>query len=169
MDGFNLDDTITYTKYTQIKGRTRPIELKVEDAEISIKEAAEELKDFEFVLYIDRNSIVEKHQIALASKIIDFLGVVDPSALPNVAKSLMKRLADVMRVEIVTEDLEGIESSRALGGKSQFQSREDSTPQLANQFTNAEQTQTTLGEVPGLQGLPTGSPVGPAVQGVSGI
>lgn len=155
MNGFNLDDKITYTKYTKMEGRTREIEFVQDDAEISLKEAAKMLSDFEFDLYIDRNSIVEKHQISMAGKIIDYLGVVDPAALPNVAKSLMNRLASIMRIDIPVEDLEGIENSRAMGGKSQFQSGGQETPDnITNQIQDAEIDQGLMEGIPPLQTVP---------------
>ena len=152
MNGFNLDDTITYTKYGKVEGQTRDLNFSIKKAEISIKEAAKKLEDFEFDLYIDRNSIIEKHQVALAGKIIDLLGTVDPAALPEVAKSLMKRLADVMRIDLTTEDLEGIEKSRAMGGKSQFQSSQESVNPnpVQNDAVNPE----TMAAIQGLQGVP---------------
>lgn len=120
--GFGLDETITYTKYMEEQGATRMLSFQMKETEISIKNAAKMLESFEFDLHIDRNSIIEKRQIAMAEKIINFLGVIDPAALPEVSKLLMGRLAEIMRVDIPAESFEGVESSRALGGRSQFQS-----------------------------------------------
>lgn len=120
--GLNIDQTITYTKYVEEEGATRPLEYRMENTEISVMDAAKMLEDFEFDLYIDKNSIIEKRQVAAAEKIINFLGTIDPAALPNVAKALMMRLSDIMRVDIPFSDFEGIENSRPIGGMSQFKS-----------------------------------------------
>jgi hypothetical protein len=139
MKGLDLDETITYTHHEEMQGMTRTISYKMEGREISIKEAAKQLEEFEFDLFIDKNSIIEKRQVAMAEKIINFLGVIDPAALPEVSKALMGRLADVMRVDIPADAFENIQQSQAMGGRSQFQSQTDQNEQPADPSQQALQ------------------------------
>ncbi len=120
MKGFNLDDEITYTKWETREGADREIEFENPHATISLKEAAKFLEDFEFELFIDRNSIVEKSQIAIVDKLIDYLGTVDLNALPEVGKMLMKRIAQILRIDIPDGAFDNIAQSVPQGGKSQF-------------------------------------------------
>ena len=129
MGGFNSDEQITYTKYEKTEGFSDgEVKFKMPEASISIKEAAKKLEEFQFELYIDRNSIVNRTQLTMLDKLIKYSGLIDPAAMPNVAKAISQRIASVMRIDIPAEDFEGIENSRAMGGDSQFQSVSNNQP-----------------------------------------
>ncbi len=122
MKGFGLDDEVTFTKWEKREGSVEGTQIEFENhnATITLSKAAELLEDFEFNLYIDRNSIVEKSQVAMVGKLIDYLGTVDPAAMPMVAKMLMKRIAQILRIDIPEEAFDNIAQSVPQGGKSQF-------------------------------------------------
>lgn len=114
-EGFDCEQEISYDTYNEnleITGQTKKM----------VKDVTKDLYDFEFKVFIDRNELVKKSQVVIVQKLIDFLGTIDPQAIPEAAKAIFARIADAMRLDIPLSALKGIENSMPQGGKSQFKS-----------------------------------------------
>lgn len=123
-DGFGLDDVkISCDYYGDMEGIAQGKKIKLEGKrEISITEAAKELKKTRINVVIDDSSLVNRTYVALLDNWIKLLGVVNPEITPDLYKFIMKRIGESGRFDVPDNVLDGVEQQgQATGGASQFQ------------------------------------------------
>ncbi len=123
-DGFALHDTtITCTLFHEIENpeTKEKVEVRNPKATISLPEAAKRLKDFDFNVHIDMDTIVKKGMLSMVDDLIKMLGTVDGAAQPEVKKTLQKMLFSSMGTNTPDSIFDGVENEVPQGGASQFQ------------------------------------------------
>jgi len=126
-NGFGSSETVNVIQTITTEGDTREISIET-PVSYTIKQLAKDLQEYDFSIYIDKDSIVKRSQIAQTQKLIDFFGTIDPNALPGLSKKIAKRIGEILRLDIRLDDLQGIENSQAQGGKSQFKTQQNEAP-----------------------------------------
>lgn len=137
-NGFGLTDMeIRYSKFSmknidkESVGLNNPEIIEQKNVRINFVDASKKLKGYMFRVFIDKDTIVNRSQTIMADRIIKAFGVIDPAALPEVAKGLMKKLLDIMRIDTSENAFDNISRSVATGGDSQFKG--STTPQAVPQ------------------------------------
>lgn len=126
-DGFGLDDIkVSCDHYKEDVGVTEDQTISIQGRrEMSIVEAARELKGMMLNVTIDDSSLVNRTYVALLDSWIKLLGVVNPEITPDLYKFILKRIGESGRFDVPDNILAGVENqSQATGGASQFQSAE---------------------------------------------
>lgn len=123
-NGFDLHDTlIPCTLYHKIENPEtgEVIEVQNPKASLSIPEACKRIKDLDFNVYVDMDTIVNKRMLSLLDDLTKFMGGIDGAAQPELKKELQKRAFNALGTNVNDKIFDGVEDETAQGGVSQFQ------------------------------------------------